>query len=450
MERRSTILMLPAIVALCTHFAAARVPNVVIFYADDMGFGDLGCYGCTDIKTPSLDALARAGVRLTNYYSAAPVCSPSRAALVTGRYPQRAGVPGNVSSSPGDAGMPTDEVTLAELAKTRGYATAIVGKWHLGFSPDTQPNAQGFDFFFGHHAGCVDYYSHMFYWRAPHHHDLYRNRTEVHEEGAYMTELITREATRFIGEHLDEPFLLYVPYNAPHYPMQAPERFRKMYAHLPEPRRGYATLVAGLDESVGLIMNCLRDHGLTRDSLVFFMSDNGRGGSAGPFRSYKFSLFEGGIRMPAIVSWPGTLAQNETRDQLAIAMDVLPTLAKVIGAKLPDDRTIDGRSWMTFLKDAGAPENHPALFFERAGQHAVRQGKWKIVRNGLVPTGMSKRKKLKGEDAVFLADLEADPGETTNLHRQHPEMVKKLLAMHDAWRESIARDLRTRAKPQTE
>ena len=213
--------------------------------------------------------------------------------------------------------------------------------------------------------------------------------------------------------------------------------------------------MAGLDESVGLIGDCLRDHGLTRDSLVFFMSDNGPslearanggGGSAGPFRSFKFSLFEGGIRMPAIVSWPGTLPSNETRDPLAMGMDVLPTLAEAIGAKLPPDRIIDGRSWMTFLKDPNAPENHEALFFERAGQHAVRQGKWKIVRNGLVLSGMSKRKKLKGEDEVFLADLETDPGETTNLRRRHPDLARKLLAMHDAWRESITQDLQTRTK----
>jgi len=444
--KRSAI-VLSILLTIFSGNAQGRSPNVVIFYADDMGIGDIGCYGCKDIQTPNIDALARAGVRFSNYYSAAPICAPSRAALLTGRYPIRAGVPSNVGSVPGQAGMPTGEITVAELAKTKGYATALIGKWHLGFSHETQPNAQGFDLFFGHHAGCIDYYSHMFYWREPHHHDLYRNRQEIHEEGKYMTELITREVTGFIDKNHDQPFLIYVSYNAPHYPMQAPERFRKMYAHLPKMRADYATLVGGLDESVGKIMQRVQRHKLTRDTLVFFMSDNGAtvearanggGGNNGPFREHKFSLFEGGIRMPAVVSWPGKIPENQVRNQLAIAMDIFPTVAEAIDAELPNDRTIDGRSWIPLLKNADAP-GHEALFFEWSKQRAVRYDKWKMVCDGFINlrSARAPRPRASGQDAVFLSDIEADPGETTNLRKKHPQIVDKLMNMHKKWQASL-------------
>lgn len=425
-------------------YAFGRSPNVVIFYADDMGIGDVGVYGCRDIQTPGIDALAGSGVRFTNYYSAAPICSPSRAALLTGRYPARAGVPTNVSSTPGAPGMPTEQLTIAEVAKMRDYVTGAVGKWHLGFSYETQPNAQGFDFFFGHHAGCIDYFSHTFYWdsKAPNHHDLFRNRQEVFEEGQYSTHLITREAKRFIDTHKDEPFLLYVPYNAPHYPMHAPKTYVDRYAHLPRQRRLYAALVAAMDESVGQIMDYLRHHELAGETLVFFMSDNGisvetrangGGGSSGPFRDHKFSLFEGGIRMPCIVSWPGHVPAGQVRDQLVIACDVLPTVAQVIGATLPADHKLDGMSWVKLLTEDSGTRGHDALYWAWNKQKAVRQGQWKLVCDGMITMGMSRRARATGKDAVFLSDVQADPGETVNLAERHPEVVEKLLKEHEAW-----------------
>jgi len=446
-----TSALLPCILraALAANAAEpARTPNVLILYADDMGIGDLGCYGATDIRTPHLDALARSGVRFTNYYSAAPVCSPSRAALLTGRYPIRAGVPTNCSSQPGVPGMPPEEFTLAELARTRGYATALVGKWHLGFSPDTQPNAQGFDFFFGHHAGCIDYYSHWFYWQEPHHHDLYRNRDEIHEEGRYITDLIVREAVAFIEARADRPFLLYVAFNSPHYPLQSPERIRRTYDHLFRQRADYAAVVTAMDEAIGDILACLHRRRLERDTLVFFMSDNGAttearsgfgGGSNGPYRGWKFSLFEGGIRMPAIVSRPGIVPAGQIRDQLAIAMDVFPTVAEAIGAELPKDRLIDGRSWWPLLADGSAP-GHDVLFWAHGEQAAVRRGRWKLVRNGreaASPTQPAARP--AGREPVFLSDLQVDPGETTNLAAQHPRIVEELSRMHEQWRASLDR-----------
>lgn len=436
-----------AVILLSSGWAFAGPPNIIILYADDMGIGDAGCYGCRDIKTPNIDALARGGVRFTDYYSAAPICSPSRAALLTGRYPPRAGMSTtkNVGSEPGDPGLPTEEITVAELAKTRGYATAAFGKWHLGATADSVPNAQGFDVFFGFHASALDYYSHMYYFSEPYHHDLYRNRVEVFEGGGHMTDLITHEAIRFIEARHQGPFLLYAAFNAPHYPMAPQNRFMEMYKHLPMPRRAYAALVAGMDDGIGRIMDAVRRQGLTRSTLVFFASDNGAaapspreegGGSNAPFRGYKRSLFEGGIHMPAVISWPGSIPENETRSQPVIAMDLFPTIAEVIGAELPKDRTIDGRSWMPLLRDAKAP-GHETLFFEWEAQHAVRQGKWKVVRDALLGPPAGRQARAQGDDAIFLADLEADPGERTNLRRQHPDVAENLLRLHERWLASV-------------
>lgn len=438
-----------AFLLLC-HSAVLAGPNVIIFYADDLGVGDVGCYGAQDIRTPHLDTLAGEGVRFTSYYSAAPICSPSRAALLTGRYPIRAGVPTNVSSKPGHSGMPGEQVTLAELARSRGYATGLVGKWHLGFCDETRPNAQGFDEFFGHHAGCIDFYSHMFYWQDPPHHDLYRNRTEIHEEGRYMTDLIEREAIRFIAQHAAgsnaKPFLLYVAFNAPHYPMQAPERFRKMYAHLPAERAIYAAMVTRMDEAIGRILDTVRQANLTDNTFVFFASDNGattemrgngKGGCNGPYRGHKFSLFEGGIRMPAIISWPGRVPRGEVRDRLVCAVDIWPTVAEIIGAAPPAGHKIDGISLIPLLRDAEAP-GHDALFWKHGGQEAVRQGDWKLVLNGLQTFEGGKNETLKGEDAVFLANLQTDPGESRNLSHEQPDHVRQLRRLHEAWKADVS------------
>ena len=426
----------------------ARGPNVIVFYADDMGYGDAGCFGGRDIQTPNIDQLASRGIMLTDYYSAAPVCSPSRAALLTGRYPARIGMSStrNIASAMGVPGMPTGEITIAELARTKGYATGIFGKWHLGASQDTQPNAQGFDLFFGHHGSCVDSYSHMFYASVPYYHDLYKNRQEVWEGGQHMTDIITREAVRFIEMNRQKPFLIYVSYNTPHYPMVSPSRFLRMYTRLPERRKYHAALVTHLDESLGRIMAELEKHGLVDDTLVFFSSDNGAadksdrgegGGSNAPFREFKRSLFDGGIHMPAVVSWPRRLPQSESRSQLAIAMDLFVTVADAIGADLPDDRVIDGRSWLPFLSDPDE-SGQDVLFFDWAEQHAVRRGKWKVVRNGFIDQAtLGRANRAAGVDRIFLSDVSVSPGEKTNLYRRYPEVAEELLKLHTAWRESI-------------
>ena len=446
MKRSFTV---PVCLLLSVAASEARTPNVVILYADDMGIGDVGCYGCTDISTPQIDALAQRGVRFTNYYSAAPLCSPSRAALMTGRYPARAGVPSNVGSLMNQAGMPAEEYTVAECAKSAGYTTGLVGKWHLGSDFATQANSQGFDYFYGYHV-CIDFWSHFFYYdpNHPHYHDLYRNREEVFEDGVFFTELLIREATAFIDDQRDKPFLLYVPFHEPHYPMHAPRRFADLYHHLSFERREYAALVASLDEAVGKIMRRLAYHKLIENTLVVFSSDNGpsaetrangRGGNTGPHRGHKFSLLEGGIRVPAIISWPGRLPENKTRDQVVMAADVLPTVAEAIGGALPADRKIDGMSWLPLLKDRNAP-GHDILFWEWNKQHAVRQGKWKVMRSAIVTEPMGKMERMQGDDLIFLVDLETDPGESRNLYAQHRELANGLLKQHDAWHREVFKE----------
>ncbi len=405
-------------------------PNVILMFSDDQGTLDLGCYGSADLHTPHLDALARRGVRFTQFYSAAAICSPSRAALLTGRYPQRAGVPGNVPIR--KHGLPSAQVTVAEMLKAAGYATGIVGKWHLGVDG---PNNHGFDSFFGHKRGCIDNYSHFFYWSGPNVHDLWRDDTEVWEDGVHFGDLMVREAQAFLRRHQDRPFFLYLPFNLPHYPLQGQAKYREMYRDLPSPRREYAALVSTLDDKVGQILATLDELKLTENTLVIFMSDHGHstevrtmggGGNAGPFRGQKFSFFEAGIRVPAIVSWPGQLPEGEVRDQWATAVDWLPTIAELCGAEVPAG--VDGVSIQPLIRRADAPAPHEVFHWAGGKQWAVRMGDWKLLRNagGSGP-----------DEKTFLANLVEDPTERRNFAAAHPDIVERLRAAHERWAESV-------------
>ena len=424
----------------------ARKPNIILILTDDQGWADLGCYGCRDIATPHIDALAAAGIRLTSEYSAAPVCSPSRAALLTGRIPSRAGIPSNVAAGWNVVGLKAEMPTVAEILKRQGYATAIFGKWHQGTAPQSRPNAKGFDEFFGFLHGCVGYYDHVFRWSGPPVHDLWRNGEEVHEDGKYLTDLITREALRFIGEHPDKPFFLYLPFNAPHYPMEAPKEWLDKYASLPQNRRPYAAQISCVDDAVGQIVARLGQLGLTNDTLLFFMSDNGPSdevrtkldpagpmpGSAGPLRGTKFQYFEGGIRMPFIAAWPGHIKAGQVSDELAIHMDVLPTAAVAAGAAVPPG--IDGLSlWPIFR---GAASAHDALYWDVPP--IVRRGRWKLH----LPFTKASEKKAAEKQASepLLFDLQADPGEEKNLAAAQPDLVKELTELHRKWQASLARE----------
>lgn len=442
MNRR--LLVAVCLLALVASAAIARAdrPNVVLIYTDDQGSVDLNCYGADDLDTPHLDALAARGVRFTQFYAPAPVCSPSRAGMLTGRVPQRAGVPGNVSSQRGNAGMPAEQITIAEMLKTAGYATGHVGKWHLGYTPHTMPGGQGFDQTFGHMGGCIDNYSHFFYWNGPNRHDLWRNGQEVWADGRYFPDLMVDDARRFITEKRKQPFFLYWAINVPHYPLQGTDRWRKHYRELPAPRRMYAAFVSTMDEKIGEVLKTLDDLKLREDTIVVFQSDHGHsteartfggGGSAGPYRGAKFSLFEGGIRVPAIVSWPGRIPEGEVRDQLATGCDWLPTIAELANVKPPKHR-LDGKSLVSVIESAKAPSPHNVFHWQTGNAKnpswAVREGDWKLLGN---PRDTSNKTPITPADKLFLVNLAEDVGETKNVAKKHPEIVNRLQALHDQW-----------------
>jgi len=430
--------------------AATRRPNFVVIVADDLGCHDLGCLGAADLKTPHIDALAASGARFVNWYSNAPVCAPARSSIMTGRFPLRAGVPVN-----GKDLAPTHK-TIASLLKPLGYATGCIGKWHLGGTPQTDPNAHGFDYYYGFHSGCVDYYSHRYYWGGANlvnYHDLWRNRTEIFEDGQYLTERIAAEARQFIVQHRANPFFLYAPFNGPHYPMHAPEKYVKRFAGLDPERRMYAAMVAAVDDGVGEIMAAVKQAGLTDNTLVVFVGDNGattekraglnqdfaHAGSNGPFRGFKFSLFDGGMHVPGIMSWPGTIPPRQQIHELAMSMDILPTLCKAAGALLPDGYTVDGSDILP-VAASQAKSPHPSIFWAQNGQLATRKGKWKLVLDGALHDRTEDGGKMKGDDAVFLSNLEVDPGETTNLRHKHPEVVDDLSTGLHRWFDALSRE----------
>src|SRR2546423_1810021 len=329
-------------------------PNFVIILADDQGYGDLSCLGSQDLRTPNLDKLAAGGVLFTNFYANAAVCSPSRAALLTGRYPGNAGVRCNLGRLRNAAqGLWPEVPTVADALKELGYTTAMSGKWHLGCIEECRPNHHGFDHWFGCTFGALDYFSHITFSGSPDKgpgqqptHDLWEDDHEVWENGRYMTELITEHAVRDIRNFSRDqtPFFLYVPYTAVHYPMHAPQKYLDRFPNLAPDRRIMAAMLSAMDDGVGEIMAELDKQGLGKNTLVFFMSDNGPtreyrawldgrpdpyyGGTAGKLKGHKESLFDGGIRVPAMVSWPGHVPANVTRKEMAAAIDIFPTFVR--------------------------------------------------------------------------------------------------------------------------
>lgn len=425
---------------------AQQAPNVVILFSDDQGTIDVNAFGAKDLHTPNLNRLASKGVRFTQFYSGAPVCSPSRAALLTGRYPQRAGVPGNVGI---DAeGMPAEQVTMAEMLREAGYQTGLIGKWHLGHVNGNGPLDQGFQYFYGHKRGCIDNYSHFFYWHGPNVHDLWRGTREVFADGDYFPDQMVSEAKEFLYANKEKPFFLYLPFNIPHYPLQATNVWRSYYRQaldqkeMPENRYHYAALVSTLDEKIGEVLGFLDELELTENTLVVFISDHGHsteertmfgGGSAGPYRGAKFSLFEGGIRVPAIVSMPGRFPEGESREQFATTLDVLPTVAELTGASLPEGHTIDGKSLLPVLTDKDAPSQHGVFHWQQRDQWAVRDGDWKLVVNARD----TDRSPVEGDEKIFLSDMAKDPTERRNIASEHPDIVKRLTDLHEAWEREL-------------
>jgi arylsulfatase A-like enzyme len=392
-------------------FAAERPPNFVIIFADDLGYGDLGCYGHPTIRTPHLDRMAAEGMRFTQFYAVAPVCSPSRYGLLTGRYPIRGGMIGKyrgVLFPNSLSGIQDDEITLAEVLKEKGYATACFGKWHLGHLPQYLPTRHGFDEYFG-----IPYSNDM--RPTP----VLRGEETIEEPAVQetLTRRYTDEALRFIREKRDEPFFLYVPHTFPHVPLFASDKFRGR-----SPRGLYGDVVEELDDSVGRILDLLRELNLAENTFVFFTSDNGpwliknlEGGSAGLLREGKGTTWEGGMRVPAIAWWPKTIKPTLS-PALACTMDLFPTIAKLAGTDVPAERKIDGVNILPALQSSGGSSRDLFLYYHHERLVAARKGPWKLH---LLPQGRG----AAAEGYPQLYHLDHDPSEKYDVAGDHPEVV---------------------------
>lgn len=423
-------------------------PNVIIIYTDDQGTLDMGCYGADDLYTPHMDQLAATGVRFTQAYAGAAVCSPSRASLLTGKTPSRAGLEGNATSQRGgEQGLPARAYTLGEALLEAGYSTGHVGKWHLGYQSSHMPNAQGFDYSFGHMGGCIDNYSHFFYWAGPNRHDLWRNGEEVWHDGEFFLDLMEAAAHDFIRQAGDEPFFLYYAINMPHYPLQGEAQWREYYADLPSPRREYAAFVSTIDAGIGRLLDQLERYDLRENTMIILQSDHGHstevrtmggGGYAGPYRGCKFSLFEGGIRVPSIVSYPARIPQNEVRDQMVAAMDWFPTILDYTGVTKPP-LDLEGRSLRAVLED-DAPSPHDHLIWKMGNRWAVRQGDWKLLFEPIDPAGNPGSPWDSVCEGLYLTNLKEDLGETENKINQHRDIASVLEAVYQRWLEETQKE----------
>lgn len=417
----------------CQDDGKQEPPNVVIFLTDDQGAVDVNRFGAADLCTPVLDRLCDEGVMFTHFYANASVSSPSRASVFTGRDPQRAGVPNIVPKGKMTAGLPDSEVTIAEILKGKGYATALIGKWHLGESDSSHPNNQGFDYFFGHKGGCIDNYSHYFYWSGPNEHDLWENHNEIWREGRNFSDLMVEESVEFIKRNRNHPFLLCFTSNYPHYPLQGDKKWREYYKDLESPRDKYAAMVSTVDEKIGKVIKCIENEGLRKNTIIIFMSDNGfsteirtfgGGGSAGNLRGSKFSAYEGGIRVPAIISYPGVIPEGVVCNEIGLGCDWFPTILELCGIS-DANLELDGRSLVPVLCN-GAPSPHEVINWEMAKCWAVRKGPYKLVGN-----------KTKKGETLELYDLAKDECETEDLSSLLPDKVRELVDCRHRWLDSM-------------
>jgi arylsulfatase A-like enzyme len=445
--RNLLLLILFALLSSCSPQSIDESrPNVILILTDDQGSVDMNIYGASDLATPNLDRLASEGVRFSRFYSGSAVCSPSRACILTGMTPHSAGVPGNVSSIPGNEGMPSSMVTIAEIMKNAGYKTAHVGKWHLGYSEETMPLAQGFDYSFGHMGGCIDNYSHFFYWNGPNRHDLWEDGKEVFREGEFFPDLMFEKAQSFILKNKNEPFFLYYPINVPHYPLQPTKKWRRHYKDLEMPRRDYAAFLSTADENIGKLVKLLDDLDLREKTVLIFLSDHGHsyetrtfggGGSAGPFRGGKTSLFEGGIRVPAIISWPGRIPEGIINNQVCHSIDLLPTIAALCNIdSIP--AAVEGQDMSEVIKGKKEADER-SLYWKLGSQWAVMKGKWKLIGLPVDPSGKIPLDKVK--DRLFLSNLEEDSTESENLADKYPDMVERMKNEYLIWENASQEDI---------
>ena len=415
-----------SLVSLMVAAAAGAVPNVVLIVSDDQGYADISCYPHpNEIQTPNLDRIAREGARMTSGYASCPVCAPTRAGLLTGRYHQRFGF---YTAADSRAGLPRTETTLAEVLGDHGYATGVFGKWHLGYAPPYRPLERGFDTFYGFlgHGGH-DYFDLAI---SDDVRSIYRNRSPIDDSG-YLTRNITKEAIAFIEENRDRPLFAYVPYNAVHNPLQAPQDYVRRYSS-PDPQRNtYLAMLAIMDEGVGAILDTLDRLDLSDNTLVIFLSDNGgaRGTTAnnGALRNFKHSVYEGGLRVPFLVRWPERIPAGTVSDEPVISIDVFSTVLAAAGIEPPDELDLDSRDMLPAVAGRLDRPLHEALYWNWIDKDsdtgwAIRKGRWKLLAD-------------KGE--IELYDLEADIGEMRNLASNQPMIVQTLLAEYKNWQSQL-------------
>lgn len=415
-------------------------PNFVIIMADDLGYSDISGFGDPGFETPHLARLAREGMRLTDFHSNGPVCSPTRAALLTGRYQQRAGIDGVILADPKQNrhhGLQADEITFAECLAAEGYATGVFGKWHLGYQVEYNPVHQGFDEFVGYVSGNICYQSHLDrmgladWW----HH------TQLSPEVGYCTHLITKHTLQFIERHRERPFCIYVSHECVHAPYQGPDdpavrapgRVGDIRsAERQDIGRAYAEMIAEMDRGVGEIVAKLTELDLERETLILFFSDNGanRNGRNTPFRGFKGSLFEGGHRVPCIARQPGTIPAGTVSDVPAMTMDIMPTLLQLAQVGVPDQHALDGVSLVQVLTGTGGLQPRQ-LYFAYGHRRAIRSSPWKLILGeGGSPT------------EALLFHLQEDPAESKNLAEKHPHVVRRLTEDLHAWHSDILRTAR--------
>lgn len=399
--------------------AADAPPNVVIFYADDLGWGELGCQGNPEIPTPHIDSIAAGGVRCTQGYVAATYCSPSRAGLMSGRYPTRFGHETN--DDPNTSGF-VREQTLASRLKACGYATACVGKWHLGQTPDRLPMARGFDEFYGTLANTPFFHPTQFI----------DSRTspqvvQVPDDGFYTTDAYADRAVAWLRDHAGRPRFLYLPFNAQHAPLQSPQRYLDRFPRIAdEKRRTFAAMLSAMDDAVGRVLATVRDLGEEENTLVFFIADNGgptrqTTSGNGPLRGFKATTYEGGPRVPFLFQWKGHVPAGSTYDLPVMNLDVVPTVMAAVGTPVAAADAVDGVDLLPHLTGGKASRPHDTMCWRFAGQWAVRSGDWKLV----VSRG--------GSGFPELYDLAADVGEQNDLAAREPERVAELKKLYDAW-----------------
>ncbi|MHB8901423.1 MAG: arylsulfatase B [Thermoguttaceae bacterium] len=444
---RNLIFALCGIVATCAGpavlAAAAEKPNIVFLLVDDLGYADCGFNGGKDILTPNIDKLAGSGAVLEAHY-VQPVCSPTRAALMTGRYATRTGVY-TVVRPHAEWGLPLAERTLADALRQAGYETAITGKWHLGeFQPAYRPTARGFAHQYGHYFGAIDYTTHI----RDGSHDWYRDDRELKEEG-YSTHLVARESCRLIAEKdKSKPLFLYVPFNAIHTPLMVPEEYLEPYGALKGSRRLLAGMLAAADEAVGQIVAALEKAGLRDNTLIVFSADNGGPppGNNSPLRGFKGGIYEGGVRGCAFANWPGHIPSGVRIKEPMHVVDWYPTLVKLAGGSLEQPLPLDGKDVWSMLTQ-GAPSPHEAILCVQSPERAaVRMGDWKLIVNGGKPATKAKaRARAKAApaapaapapSAIELYNLAADLGEQNNLAEREPERVATLQRKLDEWLKS--------------